>query len=184
MDFNEYQNSARQTAIYSDMGNNILYPTLGLISESGEFIGKIKKMLRDDNSKMTPDRRLAIKGELGDILWYIANICTEAGLDLGCLYDLINKNHGKPNNVYLLSLRLHQQVSNIVMLVEKSVYGIEKIDLDPLTPLSTDIAMLLELLDEICLACALQIDRVAEYNIEKLSSRFERGVIQGDGDNR
>jgi hypothetical protein len=48
MDFTEYQNKARQTAIYPDKGSNIYYPTLGLAGETGEVCEKIKKAMRDD----------------------------------------------------------------------------------------------------------------------------------------
>jgi NTP pyrophosphatase (non-canonical NTP hydrolase) len=31
---------------------------------------------------MSADRREALAGELGDVLWYVAQVATEAGLDL------------------------------------------------------------------------------------------------------
>jgi len=42
MTFNEYQNEAAQTAVYSD-NSKIIYPALGLSNEAGEVLGKIKK---------------------------------------------------------------------------------------------------------------------------------------------
>jgi hypothetical protein len=50
MELNEYQGKARDTAIYPGKGNinGLVYVALGL-GESGEFQGKVKKILRDDN---------------------------------------------------------------------------------------------------------------------------------------
>ena len=44
MDFNEYQNKAKQFAIYK-FQDKVTYPALGLASEAGEVCGKIKKVL-------------------------------------------------------------------------------------------------------------------------------------------
>jgi len=109
MDFNDYQTKSRKTAGYPAIGHPVIYPTLGLVNEAGEVAGKIKKVFRDKGGEISPETREALKGELGDVLWYIAQVCTELDLNM---------------------------------------------------------------------------DEVAEYNIEKLYSRLERGKIQGDGDNR
>jgi len=82
MDFNEYQEKSRKTAVYPNLGGNILYPTLGLCGESGEVAEKIKKMIRDDEGILTNDRRGELKKELGDVLWYLSNLCIEVGLSL------------------------------------------------------------------------------------------------------
>ena len=48
MDFKKYQKLSRKTALYSRLGKNwIVYPVLGLLSESGEIAGKFKKILPD-----------------------------------------------------------------------------------------------------------------------------------------
>ena len=80
MTFNEYQEKARSTAIYPRLGNNLEYPTLGLCGEAGEVAEKIKKILRDDDGKCTPEKREALKKELGDVTWYCANLACELGL--------------------------------------------------------------------------------------------------------
>ena len=40
MNLNEYQYKARETAFYPNVGNNPIYPTLGLVGESGEVAEK------------------------------------------------------------------------------------------------------------------------------------------------
>jgi len=109
MNFEEYQARAKETALYPDEGNNFVYPTLGLIGEAGELANKIKKVIRDDGGVINEEKRESLKKELGDVLWYVAQLGTELKLSL---------------------------------------------------------------------------EEVAEYNIEKLKSRKERGVLKGEGDNR
>lgn len=81
--FDEYQKAARSTAQYPGVGQNIYYPTLGLAGEAGEVAEKIKKLMRDNNGVLTPERREALKKELGDVLWYVAALCSELGLTMG-----------------------------------------------------------------------------------------------------
>ena len=109
MDFKEYQDRARETAIYPDKGNNFIYPTLGLVGEAGEVAEKIKKVLRDKEGVINEETKNEITKELGDILWYISQLAFELKISL---------------------------------------------------------------------------DEVAEGNIRKLASRKERGVVQGEGDDR
>jgi NTP pyrophosphatase (non-canonical NTP hydrolase) len=109
MNFNDYQKKSRKTAGYPAIGHPVIYPTLGLVNEAGEVAGKIKKVFRDKGGQISEETRSALKAELGDVLWYLAQVCTELDLTL---------------------------------------------------------------------------DEVAEYNIDKLYSRLERGTIRGDGDDR
>lgn len=82
MDFTEYQTKSRVTAQYPAIGHAIVYPTLGLVNEAGEFAGKIKKVFRDKNGEINPETREALQAELGDVLWYLAQTCTELGVSL------------------------------------------------------------------------------------------------------
>lgn len=109
MDFKEYQKKSRKTALYPNLGDNIIYPTLGLSGESGEVAEKVKKLIRDKDGVIDDEFKDEIEKELGDVLWYISQLSTELGLEM---------------------------------------------------------------------------DDVAEKNIEKLYSRLDRGVIGGSGDNR
>ncbi len=109
MNFSEYQTKSRRTAKYPSIGHPLIYPTLGLTNEAGEVAGKIKKIFRDKGGIISAVDKEALKSELGDVLWYLAQVCTELEISL---------------------------------------------------------------------------DGVAEYNIEKLYSRLDRGKIGGEGDNR
>ena len=109
MNFNDYQQKSRKTAKYPAIGHAVIYPTLGLVNEAGEVAGKVKKVFRDKDGEINAEIKSALKAELGDVLWYLAQVATELDLTL---------------------------------------------------------------------------DEIAEYNINKLYSRLERGTIKGDGDNR
>ena len=109
MELNHYQQQARQTARYPNVGSNPIYPTLGLAGEAGEVAEKVKKVLRDKDAVFDKRSCEAIKLELGDVLWYVTQLSSELGFNL---------------------------------------------------------------------------EEVAQANLEKLSSRFERGKISGNGDDR
>lgn len=80
MTFEEYQRESKKTATYHERGQDFWYPTLGLAGETGEVVEKIKKLFRDDNGKLTPERKADLEKELGDVLWYLAQIATDAGI--------------------------------------------------------------------------------------------------------
>lgn len=82
MELADYQRASRATAFYPGAGENVLYPTLGLCGEAGEVADKVKKMLRDEAGVLSDERRTALGAELGDVLWYVAQLCTELGLQL------------------------------------------------------------------------------------------------------
>ena len=46
------------------------------------MVEKIKKLFRDDNGVLTAERKAILEKELGDVLWYLTQIATDAGLSL------------------------------------------------------------------------------------------------------
>ena len=82
MDFNEYQKLSRETAIYPDLGKNFIYPTLGLAGESGEIAEKVKKIIRDKGGVPDEETKKEMTKELGDVLWYVAQICAELNISM------------------------------------------------------------------------------------------------------
>jgi NTP pyrophosphatase (non-canonical NTP hydrolase) len=55
---------------------------LGLCGESGEVADKVKKVIRDQGGSFSPEVIEGLKLELGDVLWYVAQLASELGLDL------------------------------------------------------------------------------------------------------
>ncbi len=82
MDFKEYQKLAHRTAQTVQIGTEYIYPVLGLAGEAGELTNKIKKIFRDDKGVVTDLRKAEIINELGDILWYVAEISTRLDLSI------------------------------------------------------------------------------------------------------
>ena len=82
MDLSTYQSRARETARYPGVGSNPIYPTLGLCGEAGEVADKVKKVIRDRGGAFSPEVIEALQLELGDVLWYVAQLASELGLDL------------------------------------------------------------------------------------------------------
>jgi NTP pyrophosphatase (non-canonical NTP hydrolase) len=82
VELSDYQQRSRATAVYPDAGNNLTYPALGLCGEAGECAEKVKKAIRDDGGELTGERRAALAAEIGDVLWYLSQLATEAGLEL------------------------------------------------------------------------------------------------------
>lgn len=81
-DFQDYQDESRKTWGIIAVDHPIVYPTLGLANEAGEVAGKIKKIFRDKGGVISEADREALKYELGDVLWYLTQICTELDLTL------------------------------------------------------------------------------------------------------
>lgn len=99
MTLNEYQERAIETAVYG-VGNEIIYPTLGLTGEAGEVSDKVKKVLRDSDGVFSDDIKLEIAKEIGDVQWYIAALARDLGYSLEdiCKMNLDKLNSRKNRN--------------------------------------------------------------------------------------
>jgi NTP pyrophosphatase (non-canonical NTP hydrolase) len=81
MHLNEYQAESAKTAIY-DPERGLTYTALGVAGEAGEVADLVKKSIRDDNNAVSPERKDKLELELGDVMWYVANLAREIGSDL------------------------------------------------------------------------------------------------------
>lgn len=79
-DFDKYQKECKKTAVYPKVGRSFVYPLMGLMGEAGEVSEKIKKLFRDHGGKLTKEYKLEIAKELGDVMWYLAQLSTEFNL--------------------------------------------------------------------------------------------------------
>jgi NTP pyrophosphatase (non-canonical NTP hydrolase) len=85
MELNEYQRIAnlsdqRPLGVDGDGDTALVFPLLGLASEVGSLVTQYKKRVRDgDAHPLFTDR---VAEELGDVLWYVANLGAKLGLDL------------------------------------------------------------------------------------------------------
>jgi NTP pyrophosphatase (non-canonical NTP hydrolase) len=81
MELAEYQSLSRRTAEYPREAW-LAYPALGLCGEAGEVAEHAKKAIRDDDGNVSDERRAAMAAELGDVLWYVAQLASELELEL------------------------------------------------------------------------------------------------------
>ena len=79
VEFNWYQQEAVKTAVFKE-DIALAYLGLGLVNEAGEVAGKLKKVFRGDKTLEASEQ--AIVDELGDVLWYVANLADVLGYDL------------------------------------------------------------------------------------------------------
>lgn len=95
IDFRSYQAEARKTA-FSPPEHKIVYATMGLAGEAGELANKVKKLMRGDvNREEILD---GIKGEMGDILWYLSALADDLGIELA---DVASGNIKKLQSRYM-----------------------------------------------------------------------------------
>jgi len=82
MNFDEYQKESRKTWVGAGVEQPLAYFSLGLAGETGEFVDKVKKVWRDHGNVVSGEKREELVRELGDVLWYAAQISTELGVSM------------------------------------------------------------------------------------------------------
>src|SRR5688572_20746203 len=90
MNLDEYQERARATdqnprsedsaATPGGSRKDEVIPLLGMVGEVGGLLAEYKKLLRDGATHRR--FRDEVAEELGDVLWYVANVATKFGLNL------------------------------------------------------------------------------------------------------
>lgn len=164
MQFSEYAAKAKETAIYPEY-LTVLYPTLGLVDEIGEFKEAVR-VFEDPGS---------ILKEGGDVLWYVAALVN----DLGLMEQVQRTSCGRPS-------ALDISAAKICGLVKKT-YRDDEGTFRPevkqeITELLSAIYMRLD--DALVNSIGCTIEQAMEMNIEKLQGRKNRGTLQGSGDDR
>jgi NTP pyrophosphatase (non-canonical NTP hydrolase) len=84
VDANVYQRLAMRTANPAlDVSQQLLNGALGLCGEAGEVADTLKKSLFQGHEL---DRDVVLK-ELGDVLWYVAQLCEALGLNMATVME-------------------------------------------------------------------------------------------------
>ena len=190
MDFKGYQELCKMTATFpgKDEGD-IVYPTLGLCGEAGEVSEKVKKLIRDDNGKMTPDRAAAIGKELGDCCWYLANICCDIDLELEMIHAMCGysiKQHIRILTLPQLVIHLHHHATLVAGALEILYYeyGGDIRHVNRFPEITNSLSNAIVCIKEIAHRCNSTLEEICAANIEKLSIRKQKGTLKGSGDNR
>lgn len=181
MNFNEYQEKARSTAIYPNIGSNITYPALGLAGETGELLSKIVK----EKHILNNEHRLDLLKEAGDVLWYVANLASEIQVSLEDVVKNLKATvefQQSCEGASIYAVCLASVICEKTKKVLRDKNGI--VDDAYVSIVSENLAIILSLIDQIAQKLNSSISEVMEQNIEKLFSRKQRNVLKGDGDNR
>ncbi len=188
MDIGEYQSKARGTAIYlEEKGSRLIYPALGLVGECGEVADKIKKTIRGDG--VTEKSIAAIGKELGDCCWYIANICCDADLDIAMINSMADAHMAaslKKLTLPQLVLCMCRLASSIAEVLEKwhSLYDGQTNERSRFIGFPRNLSEIISCIKEIASRHDFTLEEIYTANIEKLTSRKERGKLRGSGDDR
>lgn len=86
MNLDKYQKRAAEFDLFENSVDlkapGFLEKVLGLVGEAGEAADKIKKIIRDKGGYASDEDRQAIAKELGDVLWYLANVARYLDISL------------------------------------------------------------------------------------------------------
>jgi len=98
MDFETYQKEALRTDRVPAHGDDdvasLIVPMLGLAGETGQLLSEYKKHLRDGEAHRLFKER--VSEELGDLMWYVANVASKFGLALdGVAVANLEKTRGR-----------------------------------------------------------------------------------------
>jgi hypothetical protein len=172
---NEYQSGAKETAIYP---GELVYPALGLCGEIGELFDAMDKGVWEEIPK-----------EIGDVLWYVANVAADADLTLS---EVMGRKTF-PNNKKLTYAESNIAIKEIVFMGGVVAENVKKTLRDDAGVLcekrrkNIKVALKDIVINLVTIGwdyCEDQLEDIAKANIEKLLSRQERGKLTGDGDNR
>jgi NTP pyrophosphatase (non-canonical NTP hydrolase) len=177
MDFKEYQIKSRETAQYPGLNNSIDYVLCGLLGEHGELCNKFKKILRDNNGIMSQERIDGIKGELGDLMWYLFQIYSEAKIDFEKEYIEKQLFIEQKSSLLNLLVAMNCAISDIAIFCVSKNQVLLSCLTDPANSLVSCIKC-------VCNICNTTIEDIMDCNIKKLKDRLDRNVIRGDGDER
>src|ERR1035437_7945294 len=189
MELNEYQKASRKTLPYLAADSGLAYLTLGLAGEAGELLEKAFHHAPVED----------LMGGVGDVLWCLAQIATEVGLELESLKaptDRSVKRAAARNAVESISKGHSQSLADLCSLLVVNVAAVSECtkkmlrdDQGVLTPERQE--KFSQLLSDVLLSWHLAAQRAgiepgvcAAANCEKLASRQQRGVLGGSGDNR
>jgi hypothetical protein len=190
MRISDYAEKARSVAIYPEAAR-VFYPMMGIGGEVGELIEKIQHGGSDEE----------IVKEMGDVLWYLVNTLEDLSwgfIDCVKFFAALRTNEGTFSDVqahvvfHWDNCALGGDITELSISAGKILEIGKKALRDnsgvvPATKLKVVGKHCMLILQELCIVAhthGLNLDDVAQANIDKLFSRRDRGVLGGSGDNR
>lgn len=191
MRISDYAEKARSVAIYPNSAAPF-YTMMGIGGEIGELTEKIQHGGTDEE----------IAKEMGDVLWYLVNTLEDLEwgfVDCVKYFANLRDNEGTFSDVqahvvfyWENDTIINNDITELAISAGKILEIGKKALRDnngvvPATKLKVVGKYCMLILQELCIIAHLQglnLDDVAQTNIDKLFSRRDRGVLGGSGDNR
>jgi len=86
MNLDKYQRQAAEFDLFESSVDlkspGFLEKVLGIAGEAGEVTDKVKKIIRDKGGYASEEDKVAIAKELGDVMWYVANVARYLNIPL------------------------------------------------------------------------------------------------------
>lgn len=170
MKLSNYQKAAQRTS--PEGHDRVLNGCLGLIGEAGEVVDCVKKYLFQSGENPELPREPLIN-EIGDVLWYCAELCTGLEISLGEVLQGI-----EPFRKDYEGMELPDAAGELAMLalrpfedragdMSASVFKLfQKVNLKRVIACATEI---------LCRYCDCTLEDCLEQNIGKLKKRYPKG---------
>eukprot|EP00440_Ansanella_granifera_P006442 gb/GFBE01006987.1/.p1 GENE.gb/GFBE01006987.1/~~gb/GFBE01006987.1/.p1 ORF type:complete len:199 (+),score=53.97 gb/GFBE01006987.1/:1-597(+) len=146
----------------------------GLVEEAGEAF----EAVRASRGK-APESCSQVANEIGDVLWY----ATSFSMELGSSVQMPSEWPQGRAGTHEAEVRLLAAVAKLAGRVKKSLRGDKALD-EFLPAMRQYRDEVLQLCADVAVAEGLTLQRCAVANVIKLKGRFDRGSVQGDGDDR
>ena len=146
------------------------YCCMGVLEETGEIVAEIRKAFFKGNFHEKKINKQAITSECGDLLWYMALMCKESGIDIENINAPIAIHEGEEEREELIAkgIRLGKRSGKTVQRYLQYHRGeVERNELEKC--LRKQYRVMKKLLREL----NISIDDVIEDNLQKIRSRYE-----------
>lgn len=161
MDLTEYQAAALRTAgATREYWHRLAVAGMGLAGEAGEVLSELQELDEDGG---------ALVAEVGDILWYCAEIASTTGIDLNSV-PLTPQARGLSKTEQGVSLVI--RACALCDYLKKIVRGTHEADESRVRTLLGDVLSAVEM---IARRAGTNIPAVCEENIRKLDARYPGG---------
>jgi len=176
--FDRYAIETNTTAQYPTGEDGILYLQLGLVGEIGEVLNKLKKVIRGDYKLLEPQKN-EIADELGDVMWYAAQLAIQYKLKLSRIVandiKVFERSiSAKPAFLYKYAIRMNFIASQFANTAQSGVMIVDyKINA---------LAAIIQLVAGISSIIEVPMEKILENNLKKLKKRLKANKIKGTGD--
>ena len=175
----QYQEKIKIWDIYPDSTKPTIY-LLGAYGELGELVDKVMLYI-EKYGKIEP-KQMDFALELGDIYWYLFRFLDALGFtyDEIIKIDVEIKKYDTINNL----LKTYVQIGKISNKIKKVFRDHGEKKKKRQMHYAERLAKIFKYLEVFQKEIDFTFEEVIQYNYEKLDSRYKRGKIKGDDDNR